>query len=483
MAKLPTDKELEEIYRKGSEQHNFTFNPEAWDRMETLLDKEKKKRFPWFLFSGVLIGLLLATSFFIFNNNSSSDTTDLNHHEFISENNNDINTENHSNTKNLTAISPATTPNESHHEPTETPSPKNPIENKNIIVAQATSNDSNTPDLSFKERRNETLSLEQEENKTPEQKTNLFSNNGINNNATPYGDASNSLVTRGENIAQSRKNREDNKGHLPSSLFNSSLDAKTSLSEQGPVSTKDELTAEEMIERRINSFDFLRMLDLKEFPIIISQHLEAPSIVATDEIEIKTSTPLRYAYGLNLGAESSWTTNGEFSSIDLALGAQGQIFISNKFGFSLDINYLNDFYIAEKGDYKASSDFWKARTAPESTMAQNKMIEFGTGLSYYLSNYNQNGLFFGASVSSTYMINESYEYRYDDIRENFESSWIGENGKLFSSLKLNTGYRFGLSNNYYLQASPYLKLPLSGIGHGDIMLSSFGLNIGIGITK
>ena len=46
--------DLDKLFQIGSEQHDFEYNEVAWEQMEQLLDKKKKKRsFIWF-FTGLL---------------------------------------------------------------------------------------------------------------------------------------------------------------------------------------------------------------------------------------------------------------------------------------------------------------------------------------------------------------------------------------------------------------------------------------------
>lgn len=58
---------------------------------------------------------------------------------------------------------------------------------------------------------------------------------------------------------------------------------------------------------------------------------------------------------------------------------------------------------------------------------------------------------------------------------NFSSSWTRSNTTWLNAIQLSPVYRFSNSGRSSVEIGPYFKIPLSGIGHGDIMLSSFGL--------
>jgi hypothetical protein len=52
------------------------------------------------------------------------------------------------------------------------------------------------------------------------------------------------------------------------------------------------------------------------------------------------------------------------------------------------------------------------------------------------------------------------------------------NTGLFSVLNFSAGFERKISDVFYLQAEPYLKLPLSGVGQGSVKLYSAGLQLG-----
>jgi hypothetical protein len=90
-------------------------------------------------------------------------------------------------------------------------------------------------------------------------------------------------------------------------------------------------------------------------------------------------------------------------------------------------------------------------------------------------------LFGTVGVSSFFMQHERYTYDYVDnnMTYTWESSFSNENRHLFSILNLSFGYERSLSNHWSLQAEPYLKLPLAGVGAGKVKLTSAGVFLGM----
>jgi hypothetical protein len=109
-----------------------------------------------------------------------------------------------------------------------------------------------------------------------------------------------------------------------------------------------------------------------------------------------------------LGAESSWTPSGEFSSIDYSIGLGINARLGKNLGFSIGASYIRDLYIANRGDYKAEQDFWRQPEEPNYTSADCKMLEINIGLSYYFNGWERKGIGLHLGMLSNFMLNEQY---------------------------------------------------------------------------
>jgi len=49
----------------------------------------------------------------------------------------------------------------------------------------------------------------------------------------------------------------------------------------------------------------------------------------------------------------------------------------------------------------------------------------------------------------------------------------------FKILNLSAGYERALSKSWSIQAEPFVKIPLSGVGFGSMDMSSYGILLGI----
>ena len=93
------------------------------------------------------------------------------------------------------------------------------------------------------------------------------------------------------------------------------------------------------------------------------------------------------------------------------------------------------------------------------------------------------GRWFGtAGLSSFFMQRENYSYDYLDsgTTKNWElPSLVNVNHHLFSVLNLSAGYEYSLGTHWRLQAEPYAKVPLAGVGAGKVKLLSGGVYFGL----
>ncbi|MDR3714059.1 MAG: outer membrane beta-barrel protein [Puia sp.] len=92
-------------------------------------------------------------------------------------------------------------------------------------------------------------------------------------------------------------------------------------------------------------------------------------------------------------------------------------------------------------------------------LPDNSIVYVSTGLSSYLEG-NENCLYFYE--------NFGMNRRAPEKQDDHDSYW-------FSSLNLSFGIEKPISKTFSLQMEPYLKIPLNGVGIGNVQMNSFGL--------
>ena len=109
-----------------------------------------------------------------------------------------------------------------------------------------------------------------------------------------------------------------------------------------------------------------------------------------------------------------------------------------------------------------------------------QVLDVPLNLRYDFLTQPQYKVFGSVGLSSFFMQRERYSYPYLYLNMPYYAEWelVNANRHLFSIANLSFGYERNLSNHWSLQAEPYLKLPLGGVGAGRVQLVSGGIFFG-----
>ncbi len=110
--------------------------------------------------------------------------------------------------------------------------------------------------------------------------------------------------------------------------------------------------------------------------------------------------------------------------------------------------------------------------------AECRVYEIPLALSYNFWNRKKHSWFGSIGLSSFLMKTEKYNYEYKTPSgQYYNYPWKvkDENKHYFSVVTLSAGYNYKLSKRISLQAEPYVKIPLGGVGHGKVKLNSGGI--------
>ncbi|HMR92088.1 MAG TPA: hypothetical protein PKC69_07230 [Chitinophagaceae bacterium] len=164
---------------------------------------------------------------------------------------------------------------------------------------------------------------------------------------------------------------------------------------------------------------------------------------------------LRWQYGLGIGYQLS----GRFTI---------------RTGF-----YVSDkVYSADSASYHPPAEFWNYYTNLERIDADCKVYEIPLNVLYHFAPVKKHQWFLSAGLFSYIMKKETYGYSYKNAQgqpryyvrshKNENRHWLGVAG-------LSGGYSYRFSKKTALVAEPYVRLPLRGVGFGNVRLQSAGL--------
>lgn len=200
-------------------------------------------------------------------------------------------------------------------------------------------------------------------------------------------------------------------------------------------------------------------------------------------IDVHTDKSLpRFVLGIHAGAEVSQTPTGDLSDTDFSIGAKFGIVASKNLALNLGVSYVRECYTTPTSDYTVPQGFWQGNV-PNDIQALCDMLDVTLGASYHFNEITSKGLVAHVNFSSNSMINESYEYRFTNNDDNRTDDFSFANATLLSNIELSTTYNVMLSDKYGLDLGPYIKIPINGVGFGEVKLRSFGFRVGLNVFK
>jgi len=152
--------------------------------------------------------------------------------------------------------------------------------------------------------------------------------------------------------------------------------------------------------------------------------------------------------------------------------------ISDRLSLQTGFYSSRKIYTAPAYDYKAPAWWWSYYPTLESVDANCKVYEIPLLVNYNFTRNKKANWFGTAGLSSYLMKKEAYDYNYKTNTGQLATrSWVynNENKHYFSVLTLAGGYERNLNKQLSLSFSPYFKIPLKGIGFGNVKLNSAGV--------
>ncbi|MHC2993287.1 hypothetical protein OB13_17505 [Pontibacter sp. HJ8] len=141
-------------------------------------------------------------------------------------------------------------------------------------------------------------------------------------------------------------------------------------------------------------------------------------------------------------------------------------------------------YQAYPDNYRPTPDFWDGKKLPSSIDAECRVLDVPLNLSFRLLGNEKNTVALLAGVSSYFMLKEKYRYNYTYSAEPYSrtSRFSNENRHWFGVQNVSVSYSRKLSPVFSVGVEPFVKFPLSGIGAGQVKLTSAGVFFTAGYT-
>lgn len=138
-------------------------------------------------------------------------------------------------------------------------------------------------------------------------------------------------------------------------------------------------------------------------------------------------------------------------------------------------------YAAHGADYNPPPDYWTHRIPIDQVEANCRILEIPLDVRYDAILRPTHTFYATAGLTSLLMRNERYTYLYELNGRYVNRSWSlarGSNAP-FRLVQLSVGMEHAAGSRWTVQAEPFVKVPLGGVGFGQIKLSSSGILLGV----
>jgi hypothetical protein len=181
------------------------------------------------------------------------------------------------------------------------------------------------------------------------------------------------------------------------------------------------------------------------------------------------------------------------SIFGITLGYQ----IMNKLSVSTGLLLARKNYEAPGKNFHAPSGSWintASNVDLDLVKGQLHMLEIPLNLRYDVNTAGNTLFYVSGGLSSYILKNENcvyYYQRFGSPRQSPGSPGISygalpsgndynnKNFYPFATINLGVGVEAIISNSFSIQLEPYIKIPLSGVGYGQVQLNSFGINFAV----
>jgi len=145
--------------------------------------------------------------------------------------------------------------------------------------------------------------------------------------------------------------------------------------------------------------------------------------------------------------------------------------------------FLERKYYYSEGKYLNTSKIYlPPNSRIEDATGNCKMVEMPLAVKYNFSIRKESTWFATLGISSYFMKEENYTYNYYYGTSGpvpHQKAYKSSSSDLFSAMSISGGYIHRLGNFADIRIEPYLKLPMYGMGIGELPFLSTGLQVGV----
>ncbi|MCK5208026.1 MAG: hypothetical protein KAQ79_08395 [Cyclobacteriaceae bacterium] len=203
---------------------------------------------------------------------------------------------------------------------------------------------------------------------------------------------------------------------------------------------------------------------------------ELIDVTNTSEIVPEKNPTSYFSLGIGFSPDFSTVGFGNFVTPGSRWTIQAEYSFLNRLSIITGIVLVNNKYEAYGVDYHAPSAYWKNGIVAEEAYGECKMVDIPLNLRYDILSKPRHKLFVSGGASTYFVLKEDYYFQYEQDDPDLPDYWGTDEMTVypFGIVNISVGYQYLLGRKGSIQVEPFIKIPTTGIGWGNVDLHTIG---------
>jgi hypothetical protein len=223
----------------------------------------------------------------------------------------------------------------------------------------------------------------------------------------------------------------------------------------------------------INGFEKEDSDSLTGFENVVARQDSAGEWQKGDREAVKVSRSPSFSVRLMASPDLSSINFNQITSPGSNFALQVEYMFNHRFSVSTGV-------VWSKKKYVSDNEVLYAGHPADGLKGICSVLDIPINFQYYFRPQSPASFYASVGLSSYMMLTEEYSYsvRYTYSTRQYNSYIKGKNNEWFKMLNLSVGVQQKLGTHWVAMAEPFVKIPMAGVGEGDVQLATMGLFIG-----
>ncbi len=230
-----------------------------------------------------------------------------------------------------------------------------------------------------------------------------------------------------------------------------------------------------------------QVTETKKEQVTVNEVKESIPVTATEEPVVKTVAKQKnkqaaWSLGIIGGVDKSTVKFRYGYDPGYNLGLLLGYHFNDRWSLHSGAVYTQKNYKMAGADFTAPKGSWASYYNLETVEGYCRMWDVPVLVRYNISHSDNRNIFLSTGLSSYFMTKEDYTYTYYTTTGQLatrNTAYNSTNTHVLSIVHLSAGFESRVGTHTFISVEPYAKIPLGGVGLGNIQLSSFGVNLSV----